>query len=78
MLNGDRPLQIVEDPTPFKRPYLLLPLPDIARSQIHPFGKCSAQRLEAQQSSVEHNLRSEGIQFNLITNMNIHYHLSDL
>ena len=36
--DGDGPVQAAEDPASEQRPYLLLPLPDPERAQIHPLG----------------------------------------
>lgn len=49
---------------------MLLPLPNIARTEIHPLCQCAAQRLEAEQSALEHNMWSKS-EFCFVVPLNI-------
>ena len=46
-----------------ERSYLLLPLPNSPRAEVHPLSQRASQRPEALQSSSQHNVRSQNLRF---------------
>lgn len=54
--DGNRPVQAVEDAAPEQRPHLLLSVPDLAWSEVHPLGERSTPRPETVKPVAQHYL----------------------